>query len=133
MTQGETGFHIQLTVEQKAKMSDLPYGYQKKMTAILISQLIRLIETNTQGEVLNGLEKGQIGLGFSESWADIINDLCDELRFYLDQHDQDVYTSSAYVEGMKVVHWMKGYIADFGKEGTTDAPVNNQEINNRDD
>jgi hypothetical protein len=125
MTEGEVGFHITLTPKQKAKMAELPYGYQKKSTQILLDQLLSLMETNPQGEVLNGLEKGEIGIGFSYQWSKVIEALCDELRYHLDQDGQAHYTSEALTQGMMLVNWMKGYMID--------APTHDKEIADGDD
>jgi len=120
MTEGEKGFHIQLTPTQKEKMSQFPYGGQKEAVTTLINQLLSLIEMNSQGEVLNALSKGEIGIGYSQTWADVIEVLCDELKFWLDDANQPLHTSDAFGKGMILVQWMRGHMADHGK-GDKDA------------
>ena len=121
MTEGEKGFHIQLTPSQKEKMSQFPYGAQKETVTTLINQLLGLIEENSQGVVLNALAKGEIGIGYAQTWANVIEELCDEVKFHLDQHGQPLHTSDAYGKGMVLVHWMRGHMADHGK--AQDAPT----------
>ncbi len=78
------------------------------------------MEKNPQGEVLNALERGEIGIGFSDTWANAIEALCDELKFYLEQTGQSLHTSEAYVNGTGLVHWMRGHMDDAKGKGVDD-------------
>ena len=86
------------------------------------------METNPQGEVLNALEKGEIGIGFSHQWAKVIEDLCEELRFHLEEAGQSLHTSPAYAKGMGLANWMKGHMMENGH-----APTHTEEVTDRDD
>jgi hypothetical protein len=127
------GFHIQITQDQRSELEKLPYGTRRMCFSILIDQLIEIVKNNSEGEVLNAISKGEVGLGYCSEHVKVIRKLCEEFEYAVDGDPRAFQTSSAWQNGMAVSNWYEGYVRDKSKEGFTNVAEGTTTKHHRDE